>query len=151
MLLLWAGLVESAMTEHAALMLSIFPLQDFQLEAAAVYSKVAKVLVKQQKYSEIRQLLKCVNESGVAAKNDGDIIILNCLDEFKDIPSEVMPPPWHSLLRWDSLERGQSLASQHPYHALRHAVNLFWPLISHVLSPEKSVCICKGKWLFGGV
>ncbi|XP_038260251.1 zinc finger FYVE domain-containing protein 26 isoform X10 [Dermochelys coriacea] len=63
-------------------------LQDFQLEAAAVYSKVAKVLVKQQNYSEIRQLLKCVNESGVAAKNDGDIIILNCLDEFKDIPSE---------------------------------------------------------------
>uniref|UniRef100_A0A674ITC9 Zinc finger FYVE domain-containing protein 26 n=1 Tax=Terrapene triunguis TaxID=2587831 RepID=A0A674ITC9_9SAUR len=63
-------------------------LQDFQLEAAAVYSKVAKALVKQQNYSEIRQLLKCVNESGVAAKNDGDIIILNCLDEFKDIPSE---------------------------------------------------------------
>uniref|UniRef100_A0A452HER4 Zinc finger FYVE domain-containing protein 26 n=1 Tax=Gopherus agassizii TaxID=38772 RepID=A0A452HER4_9SAUR len=63
-------------------------LQDFQLEAAAVYSKVAKALVKQRNYSEIRQLLKCVNESGVAAKNDGDIIILNCLDEFKDIPSE---------------------------------------------------------------
>uniref|UniRef100_A0A8C3SEJ9 Zinc finger FYVE domain-containing protein 26 n=1 Tax=Chelydra serpentina TaxID=8475 RepID=A0A8C3SEJ9_CHESE len=63
-------------------------LQDFQLEAVAVYSKVAKALVKQQNYSEIRQLLKCVNESGVAAKNDGDIIILNCLDEFKDIPSE---------------------------------------------------------------
>ncbi|XP_074853319.1 zinc finger FYVE domain-containing protein 26 isoform X2 [Carettochelys insculpta] len=63
-------------------------LQDFQLEAAAVYSKVAKALVKQQNYSEIRQLLKCVNESGVAAKNDGDNIILNCLHEFKDIPSE---------------------------------------------------------------
>uniref|UniRef100_A0A8C0ERH3 Zinc finger FYVE domain-containing protein 26 n=1 Tax=Bubo bubo TaxID=30461 RepID=A0A8C0ERH3_BUBBB len=64
-------------------------LQDFQLEATDVYSKVAKQLVKQQKYSEIRQLLKCVNESGVAAKNDGDNIILNCLNEFKNIPAEV--------------------------------------------------------------
>ncbi|KAM6133864.1 LOW QUALITY PROTEIN: zinc finger FYVE domain-containing protein 26 [Phoenicopterus ruber ruber] len=63
-------------------------LQDFQLEATEVYSKVAKQLVKQQKYSEIRQLLKCVNESGVAAKNDGDNIILNCLNEFKNIPTE---------------------------------------------------------------
>ncbi|KAM4666763.1 zinc finger FYVE domain-containing protein 26 isoform 6-T6 [Amazona ochrocephala] len=63
-------------------------LQDFQLEATEVYSRVAKQLVKQQKYSEIRQLLKCVNESGVAAKNDGDNIILNCLNEFKNIPSE---------------------------------------------------------------
>ncbi|XP_064000026.1 zinc finger FYVE domain-containing protein 26 isoform X3 [Pogoniulus pusillus] len=63
-------------------------LQDFQLEATEVYSKVAKQLVKQQKYSEIRQLLKCVSESGVAAKNDGDNIILNCLHEFKNIPAE---------------------------------------------------------------
>ncbi|XP_023784077.1 zinc finger FYVE domain-containing protein 26 isoform X2 [Cyanistes caeruleus] len=63
-------------------------LQDFQLEATEVYSKVAKQLVKQQKYSEIQQLLKCVNESGVAAKNDGDNIILNCLNEFKNIPAE---------------------------------------------------------------
>ncbi|KAM9554770.1 zinc finger FYVE domain-containing protein 26 isoform 2-T2 [Guaruba guarouba] len=63
-------------------------LQDFQLEATEVYSRVAKQLVKQQKYSEIRQLLKCVNESGVAAKNDGDNIILNCLNEFKNIPAE---------------------------------------------------------------
>uniref|UniRef100_A0A8C0UY93 Zinc finger FYVE domain-containing protein 26 n=1 Tax=Cyanistes caeruleus TaxID=156563 RepID=A0A8C0UY93_CYACU len=65
-------------------------LQDFQLEATEVYSKVAKQLVKQQKYSEIQQLLKCVNESGVAAKNDGDNIILNCLNEFKNIPAEVI-------------------------------------------------------------
>ncbi|NWI83073.1 ZFY26 protein, partial [Dryoscopus gambensis] len=63
-------------------------LQDFQLEATEVYSKVAKQLVKQQKYSEIRQLLKCVNESGEAAKNDGDNIILSCLNEFKNIPAE---------------------------------------------------------------
>ncbi|XP_069714291.1 zinc finger FYVE domain-containing protein 26 isoform X2 [Phaenicophaeus curvirostris] len=63
-------------------------LQDFQLEATEVYSKVAKQLVKQQKYNEIRQLLKCVSESGVATKNDGDNIILNCLNEFKSIPAE---------------------------------------------------------------
>ncbi|XP_053924505.1 zinc finger FYVE domain-containing protein 26 isoform X3 [Cuculus canorus] len=63
-------------------------LQDFQLEATEVYSKVAKQLVKQQKYNEIRQLLKCVSESGVAAKNDGDNIILSCLNEFKNIPAE---------------------------------------------------------------
>uniref|UniRef100_A0A8D0L948 Zinc finger FYVE domain-containing protein 26 n=1 Tax=Sphenodon punctatus TaxID=8508 RepID=A0A8D0L948_SPHPU len=65
-------------------------LQDFQLEAAAVYNKVAKQLVKQKKYSEIRQLLRCVSESGVAAKNDGDNIILNCLAEFEDIPSDEL-------------------------------------------------------------
>uniref|UniRef100_A0A803VED7 Zinc finger FYVE domain-containing protein 26 n=1 Tax=Ficedula albicollis TaxID=59894 RepID=A0A803VED7_FICAL len=73
-------------------------LQDFQLEATEVYSKVAKQLVKQQKYSEIQQLLKCVNESGVAAKNDGDNIILNCLNEFKNIPAEVILSCMVSLL-----------------------------------------------------
>ncbi|KAJ6667217.1 hypothetical protein lerEdw1_017195 [Lerista edwardsae] len=65
-------------------------LQDFQLEAAAVYNKVARQLVKQQNYSEIRQLLKCIKESGAAAKNDGDNVILNCLDEFDAIPSEEL-------------------------------------------------------------
>uniref|UniRef100_A0A8D2LZ61 Zinc finger FYVE domain-containing protein 26 n=1 Tax=Varanus komodoensis TaxID=61221 RepID=A0A8D2LZ61_VARKO len=61
-------------------------LQDFQLEAAAVYNKVARQLVKQQNYSEIRQLLKCIKESGAADKNDGDNVILSCLDEFDSIP-----------------------------------------------------------------
>ncbi|XP_048339945.1 zinc finger FYVE domain-containing protein 26 isoform X1 [Sphaerodactylus townsendi] len=65
-------------------------LQDFQLEAAAVYNKVAQQLLKQQKYSEIRQLLKCIKESGVAAKNDGDNVILNCLGELGAIPSEEL-------------------------------------------------------------
>nr|XP_056707544.1 zinc finger FYVE domain-containing protein 26 [Euleptes europaea] len=65
-------------------------LQDFQLEAAAVYNKVARQLLKRQKFSEIRQLLKCIKESGVAAKNDGDNVILNCLDEFGAIPSEEL-------------------------------------------------------------
>ncbi|XP_077178608.1 zinc finger FYVE domain-containing protein 26 isoform X2 [Paroedura picta] len=65
-------------------------LQDFQLEAATVYNKVARQLLKQQKYSEIRQLLKCIKESGVAAKNDGDNVILSCLDNFEAIPSEEL-------------------------------------------------------------
>ncbi|KAL8169572.1 UNVERIFIED_CONTAM: Zinc finger FYVE domain-containing protein 26 [Gekko kuhli] len=65
-------------------------LQDFQLDAAAVYNKVARQLLKQQKYSEIRQLLKCIKESGVAAKNDGDNVILNCLDNFEAIPSKEL-------------------------------------------------------------
>ncbi|XP_062973637.1 zinc finger FYVE domain-containing protein 26 [Elgaria multicarinata webbii] len=65
-------------------------LQDFQLEAATVYNKVARQLVKQQNYSEIRQLLKCIKESGAADKNDGDNVILNCLDEFDSIPAEEL-------------------------------------------------------------
>lgn len=76
-------------------------LQDFQLEATEVYSKVAKQLVKLQKYSEIRQLLKCVSESGVAAKNDGDTIILNCLSEFKNIPAEVILSWLASILKYN--------------------------------------------------
>uniref|UniRef100_A0A670I0S3 Zinc finger FYVE domain-containing protein 26 n=1 Tax=Podarcis muralis TaxID=64176 RepID=A0A670I0S3_PODMU len=63
-------------------------LQDFQLEAAAVYIKVARQLVKQQKYSEIRQLLKCIKESGAEDKTDGDNVLLNCLDESDSIPAE---------------------------------------------------------------
>ncbi|XP_060618493.2 zinc finger FYVE domain-containing protein 26 isoform X1 [Anolis sagrei] len=65
-------------------------LQDFQLEAAAVYNKVARQLVKQQNYSEIRQLLKCIKESGAANKNDGDNVILNCLDDFESVPAEEL-------------------------------------------------------------
>ncbi|KAF7251566.1 Zinc finger FYVE domain-containing protein 26 [Varanus komodoensis] len=64
--------------------------RDFQLEAAAVYNKVARQLVKQQNYSEIRQLLKCIKESGAADKNDGDNVILSCLDEFDSIPAEEL-------------------------------------------------------------
>ncbi|XP_030071386.1 zinc finger FYVE domain-containing protein 26 isoform X2 [Microcaecilia unicolor] len=63
-------------------------IQDFQLDAAVVYNKASKYLVKQHHYSEIRQLLKCVSESGIATANDCDNIILNCIQEFKDIPSD---------------------------------------------------------------
>ncbi|KAL7992348.1 hypothetical protein Chor_016604 [Crotalus horridus] len=47
-------------------------------------------LVKQQSYSEIRQLIKCIKESGAADKNDGDNVILSCLDEFDSIPAEEL-------------------------------------------------------------
>ncbi|XP_007449065.1 PREDICTED: zinc finger FYVE domain-containing protein 26 [Lipotes vexillifer] len=65
-------------------------LQDFQLDAAATYCKAARQLVERQKYSEIRQLLKCVSESGMAAKSDGDTILLSCLEAFKRIPPQEL-------------------------------------------------------------
>ncbi|KAF6133831.1 zinc finger FYVE-type containing 26 [Phyllostomus discolor] len=65
-------------------------LQDFQLDAAATYCRAARQLVEQGKYSEIRQLLKCVSESGMAAKSDGDTILLNCLEAFKRIPPQEL-------------------------------------------------------------
>uniref|UniRef100_A0A8C5L3R0 Zinc finger FYVE domain-containing protein 26 n=1 Tax=Jaculus jaculus TaxID=51337 RepID=A0A8C5L3R0_JACJA len=65
-------------------------LQDFQLDAAATYCRAARQLVEKGKYSEIRQLLKCVSESGMAAKSDGDAILLNCLEAFKRIPPQEL-------------------------------------------------------------
>uniref|UniRef100_A0A0D9RL10 Zinc finger FYVE domain-containing protein 26 n=1 Tax=Chlorocebus sabaeus TaxID=60711 RepID=A0A0D9RL10_CHLSB len=65
-------------------------LQDFQLDAAMTYCRAARQLVEKEKYSEIRQLLKCVSESGVAAKSDGDTILLNCLEAFKRIPPQEL-------------------------------------------------------------
>ncbi|XP_017658431.1 zinc finger FYVE domain-containing protein 26 isoform X2 [Nannospalax galili] len=65
-------------------------LQDFQLDAAATYCRAARQLVEKEKYSEIRQLLKCVSESGMAAKSDGDTILLDCLEAFKRIPPQEL-------------------------------------------------------------
>ncbi|KAF6352835.1 zinc finger FYVE-type containing 26 [Rhinolophus ferrumequinum] len=65
-------------------------LQDFQLDAAATYCRAARQLVEREKYSEVRQLLKCVSESGMAAKSDGDTILLNCLEAFKRIPPQEL-------------------------------------------------------------
>lgn len=65
-------------------------LQDFQLDAAMTYCRAARQLVEREKYSEIRQLLKCVSESGMAAKSDGDTILLNCLEAFKRIPPQEL-------------------------------------------------------------
>ncbi|XP_031211415.1 zinc finger FYVE domain-containing protein 26 isoform X4 [Mastomys coucha] len=65
-------------------------LQDFQLDAAVTYCRAARQLVEREKYGEIRQLLKCVSESGMAAKSDGDTILLNCLEAFKRIPPQEL-------------------------------------------------------------
>ncbi|XP_038192235.1 zinc finger FYVE domain-containing protein 26 isoform X2 [Arvicola amphibius] len=65
-------------------------LQDFQLDAAATYCRAARQLVEREKYGEIRRLLKCVSESGMAAKSDGDTILLNCLEAFKRIPPQEL-------------------------------------------------------------
>ncbi|XP_008568543.1 PREDICTED: zinc finger FYVE domain-containing protein 26 [Galeopterus variegatus] len=65
-------------------------LQDFQLDAAATYCRAARQLVEKEKYSEIRQLLKCVSESGMAAKSDGDTILLDCLEAFRRIPPQEL-------------------------------------------------------------
>ncbi|XP_043775314.1 zinc finger FYVE domain-containing protein 26 [Cervus elaphus] len=65
-------------------------LQDFQLDAAATYCKAARQLVEREKYSEIRQLLKCVSESGMAAQSDGDTVLLNCVEAFRRIPPQEL-------------------------------------------------------------
>nr|XP_033807345.1 zinc finger FYVE domain-containing protein 26 isoform X2 [Geotrypetes seraphini] len=65
-------------------------IQDFQLDAATVYNKASKHLVKQHHYGEIHQLLKCVSESGIATSDDCDNIIINCIQEFEDIPSDEL-------------------------------------------------------------
>ncbi|XP_069494828.1 zinc finger FYVE domain-containing protein 26 isoform X2 [Ambystoma mexicanum] len=65
-------------------------IQDFQLDAASVYIKVSKHLLKRQHFGEFRQLLKCVRESGVAAENDIDNIMLQSLEEHEHISGEEL-------------------------------------------------------------
>ncbi|XP_068109450.1 zinc finger FYVE domain-containing protein 26 isoform X2 [Hyperolius riggenbachi] len=65
-------------------------IQDFQLDASKVYSKVCKQLVLQQNYSEILLLVKCVSESGIAAEKDCDQILLRCVEEMADMSSEEL-------------------------------------------------------------
>lgn len=65
-------------------------IQDFQLDAASVYIKVSKHLLKRQHFGEFRQLLKCVRESGVAAENDIDNIIYQSLEEHVHISGEEL-------------------------------------------------------------
>ncbi|XP_040188463.1 zinc finger FYVE domain-containing protein 26 isoform X1 [Rana temporaria] len=65
-------------------------IQDFQLDASLVYSKVCKQLVYRQNYSEILQLVKCVNESGIAAEKDCDQILLRCIEEMSELPSDEL-------------------------------------------------------------
>ncbi|OCT68853.1 hypothetical protein XELAEV_18040158mg [Xenopus laevis] len=65
-------------------------IQDFQLNAAKVYGKVCKQLVGQEHYTEILQLVKCVSESGIAAENDCDQILLRCIEEMADMSSDEL-------------------------------------------------------------
>ncbi|XP_043930003.1 zinc finger FYVE domain-containing protein 26 [Protopterus annectens] len=72
-------------------------IQDFQLKAASVYNKAAKHLVTEHQYKEIKQLLKCVMESGEATKQDCDDIIFRCTEvadkgasEAKELESLIL-------------------------------------------------------------
>ncbi|XP_047467428.1 zinc finger FYVE domain-containing protein 26 isoform X2 [Mugil cephalus] len=64
-------------------------IQDFQLEAHAVYVRAGQRLVRQRQYGAVRQLLKCVGESGTATKNDCDGLILSCVSIADKGPADA--------------------------------------------------------------
>ncbi|KAL7380753.1 hypothetical protein ABVT39_023353 [Epinephelus coioides] len=64
-------------------------IQDFQLEAQAVYVRAGQRLVRQRQYGAVRQLLKCVSESGTATKNDCDALILSCVSIADKGPADA--------------------------------------------------------------
>ncbi|KAG5266093.1 hypothetical protein AALO_G00249720 [Alosa alosa] len=64
-------------------------IQDFQLEALAVYTRAGQRLVRQRQYVAVRQLLKCVGESGAATKNDCDAIVLSCISLADKAPADA--------------------------------------------------------------
>ncbi|KAJ3613738.1 hypothetical protein NHX12_019984 [Muraenolepis orangiensis] len=64
-------------------------IQDFQLDGQAVYVRAAQRLVCQRRYSTVRQLLKCVGESGAATKQDGDAIVLGCVSIAEKVPADA--------------------------------------------------------------
>ncbi|XP_036431084.1 zinc finger FYVE domain-containing protein 26 isoform X2 [Colossoma macropomum] len=64
-------------------------IQDFQLEAIAVYVRVGQRLVRQRQYQAVRQLLKCVGESGTATKGDCDTIVLSCVSVAERNPADA--------------------------------------------------------------
>ncbi|XP_077586758.1 zinc finger FYVE domain-containing protein 26 [Stigmatopora nigra] len=55
-------------------------IQDFQLEAQAVYVRAGQRLLRRRKFAAARQLLKCVRESGAATRGDGDALVLSCVE-----------------------------------------------------------------------
>lgn len=67
--------------------------QDFQLDALAVYVRVGQRLVSLREYQAIRQLLKCVSESGTATKHDCDTIVLSCVSAWDKNPADVSRNP----------------------------------------------------------
>ncbi|XP_026134074.1 zinc finger FYVE domain-containing protein 26-like [Carassius auratus] len=64
-------------------------IQDFQLEALVLYTRVGQRLVRQHQYSSVRQLLKCVGESGTASKHDCDAIVLSCVSVADKSPADA--------------------------------------------------------------
>ncbi|GAA6231537.1 zinc finger FYVE domain-containing protein 26 [Lates japonicus] len=64
-------------------------IQDFQLEAQAVYTRAGQRLIRQRQYGAVRQLLKCVGESGTATKNDCDALILSCVSIADKGPADA--------------------------------------------------------------
>ncbi|TMS21187.1 Zinc finger FYVE domain-containing protein 26 [Larimichthys crocea] len=64
-------------------------IQDFQLQAQAVYVRAGQRLVRQRQHKAVRQLLKCVGESGTATKNDCDALILSCVSIADKGPADA--------------------------------------------------------------
>lgn len=64
-------------------------IQDFQLEAQAVYTRAAQRLVRQRQYGAVRQLLKCVSESGSGTKAECDALILSCVSMADKAPPDA--------------------------------------------------------------
>lgn len=64
-------------------------IQDFQLEAQAVYVRAGQWLIRRKQYASVRQLLKCVGESGTATKNDCDALILNYISCAEKGPADA--------------------------------------------------------------
>lgn len=64
-------------------------IQDFQLEAQAVYVRAGQWLIRRRQFAPVRQLLKCVGESGTATKNDCDALILSCVSSAEKGPADV--------------------------------------------------------------
>ncbi|KAM9707292.1 zinc finger FYVE domain-containing protein 26 [Menidia menidia] len=64
-------------------------IQDFQLDAQTVYVRAGHRLVRQRQYGAVRQLLKCVGESGTATKNDCDALLLSCVSTADKGPADA--------------------------------------------------------------
>ncbi|KAK0146992.1 Zinc finger FYVE domain-containing protein 26 [Merluccius polli] len=64
-------------------------IQDFQMDAQAVYVRAGQRLVRQRQYAAVRQLLKCVGESGTATKSDSDAIVLGCVSAAEKTPADA--------------------------------------------------------------
>lgn len=54
-----------------------------------MYVRAGHRLVKQRQYGGVRQLLKCVGESGTATRHDCDTLVLSCVSAADKIPADV--------------------------------------------------------------